>query len=61
VHLDKVKADAPARVRRLQGYIEEAYADLLRSQPMATTTDFAPIIRRMLDRPDVQRTLDVGN
>jgi RNA polymerase sigma factor (sigma-70 family) len=61
VHLDKAKSEAPARTRQLQGYIDETYAELLRSQPMANTADFAQVMRRMLDRPDVQRTLDVEN
>ena len=61
VHLDRTKAQAPARARELQGYVERAYAELLRSQPVAVTADFAEVLRRMLERPDVRRTLDVEN
>jgi hypothetical protein len=34
---------------------------LLRSQPMAVTADFATVLRRMLEQPEVRRTLDVEN
>ena len=61
VHLDRTKAEAPARARALQGYVERAYSELLRSQPMARTTDFTEVLRRMLERPEVRRTLDVEN
>jgi RNA polymerase sigma factor (sigma-70 family) len=61
VHLDRTKEEAPARARELQGYVERAYAELLRSQPLARTADFAEVLRRMLERPDVRRTLDVEN
>jgi RNA polymerase sigma factor (sigma-70 family) len=61
VHLDRTKAEAPARARELQGFVERAYAELLRSRPMAVTADFAEVLRRMLERPEVRRTLDVEN
>ena len=61
VHLDRARAEAPARTRELQGYVERAYADLLRSQPMAETADFAEVLRHLLDQPEVRRTLDVEN
>ena len=61
VHLDRAKAEAPTRTRELQGYVEQAYAELLRSQPMAKTSDFAEVLRRILERPEVRRTLDVEN
>jgi RNA polymerase sigma factor (sigma-70 family) len=61
VHLDRTREGAPARSRALQGYVEEAYANLLRSQPMAEASDLAEILRRMLERPEVQRTLNLGN
>ena len=61
VHLDRTRADAPARSRALQGYVEEAYADLLRSQPVAEASDLAEALRRMLERPEVQKTLNLGN
>jgi hypothetical protein len=59
VHLDRTKAGAPARARALQGYVERAYGELLRSQPMDVTVDFTEVLRRMLERPEVRRTLDV--
>ncbi|MGA2447053.1 MAG: RNA polymerase sigma factor [Polyangiaceae bacterium] len=61
VHLDRTKTEAPARARELQGYVEGVYAGLLRSQPMAVTADFAAVLRRMLERPEVRQTLDVEN
>jgi RNA polymerase sigma factor (sigma-70 family) len=61
VHLDRAKADALPRTRALEGYVEQAYAELLRSQPLGKTVDFAEILRRLLERPDVQRTLGVDN
>jgi RNA polymerase sigma factor (sigma-70 family) len=59
VHLERTKAEAPARARELQGYVDRVYAGLLRSQPMAVTADFATVLRRMLEQPEVRRTLDV--
>ena len=61
VHLDAAKEGAAARVRSLQGYVEEAYAALLRSQSMETAGDFVGILRTILDRPDVRQTLRMGN
>jgi RNA polymerase sigma factor (sigma-70 family) len=61
VHLDRAKAEAPTRTRELQGYVEQAYAELLRSHPMAESSDFAEVLRRLLERPEVRRTLDVEN
>lgn len=61
VHLDRTRTESPARVRDLQGFVEQAYAALLRSQPTATTVDFAHVLRDILDRPDVRRTLGVEN
>jgi len=61
VHLARTRELAPARARALQGYVESAYAELLRSQPMAQTADVAEVLRRMLQRPEVRRTLNVEN
>ena len=61
VHLARTREQAPARARELQGYVERAYAELLRSQPLAQTADFAEVLRRMLQRPEVRQTLDVEN
>jgi RNA polymerase sigma factor (sigma-70 family) len=61
VHLTQTKGDAPARARELQGYVEQAYARLLRSQPMAESVDFADVLREILNRPDVRQTLGVEN
>ena len=59
VHLDAAKEGAVLRARSLQGYVEEAYAALLRSQGMETAGDFAGILRGILDRPEVRQTLRV--
>jgi RNA polymerase sigma factor (sigma-70 family) len=61
VHLNRARTESPARVRDLQGFVEQAYAALLQSQPRATTADFAHVLRDILDRPDVRQTLDVEN
>jgi RNA polymerase sigma factor (sigma-70 family) len=61
IHLDQARQEAPARTRALQGYVERAYAELLRAQPMAQTADFAEVLRRVLQQPDVRQTLDVEN
>ena len=61
VHLDKTKAEAAARARDLQGHVEQAYAELLRSQPAAQPSDFASVLREVMNRPEVLRTLGVGN
>jgi RNA polymerase sigma factor (sigma-70 family) len=61
VHLDKTKAKAAARARDLQGHVEQAYAELLRSQTVAQSSDFASVLREVMNRPEVLRTLGVGN
>jgi RNA polymerase sigma factor (sigma-70 family) len=61
VHLDKTKEEAAARARDLQGHVEQAYAELLRSQPVAQSSDFASILREVLHRPEVLRTLGLEN
>jgi RNA polymerase sigma factor (sigma-70 family) len=61
VHLDRTRTESPARVRDLQGFVEQAYAALLRSQPTAKPVDFAHVLRDILDRPNVRRTLGVEN
>ena len=61
VHLDKTKEEAAARARDLQGQVEQAYAELLRSQPVAQSSDFASVPREVLHRPEVSRTLGVEN
>jgi len=61
IHLDAAKVGAAQRALSLQGYVEEAYAALLRSQPRETPTGFAEILRALLDRPDVRQTLGTEN
>jgi RNA polymerase sigma factor (sigma-70 family) len=61
VHLDRARERVAERARDLQGYVEQAYAQLLRSQPMAESSDFAQVLRGLLGRPEVQRTLGVEN
>jgi hypothetical protein len=50
-----------ARTRDLQGHVEQADAELLRSQPVAQSSDFASVLREVLHRPEVLRTLGVEN
>jgi RNA polymerase sigma factor (sigma-70 family) len=57
VHLDKVKEEAILGTRALQGFVEQAYASLLRSQPAPEPADFSAILRELLGRPEVRRTL----
>lgn len=59
VHLDRTRADAPSRVRALEGYVEQAYSALLRSQPMAEASAFTEVLRRLFERPEVRRTLNI--
>jgi RNA polymerase sigma factor (sigma-70 family) len=59
VHLDKTRVQAAARARDLQGHVEQAYAELLRSQPTAQPSDFASVLREVMSRPEVLRTLGV--
>lgn len=61
VHLDKAKEEAIVGSRALQGFIEQAYARLLRSQPLPEPADFAEILREMMSRPEVRRTLGMEN
>lgn len=61
VHLDKAKEEAIVGSRALQGFIEQAYASLLRSQPAPEASDFAGILREILSRPEVRRTLGMEN
>ncbi len=61
VFLDKVKEDAILGSRALQGFVEQAYSSLLRSQPAPQPADFADILRELLRRPEVRRTLAMEN
>jgi RNA polymerase sigma factor (sigma-70 family) len=61
VHLDRTKEEAIVGSRALQGFVEQAYASLLRSQPTPEPADFAGILREMLSRPEVRRTLGMEN
>ncbi len=61
VHLDKVKEDAILGTRALQGFVEQAYASLLRAQPAPDPGDFAIVLRETLSRPDVRQTLGMGS
>jgi RNA polymerase sigma factor (sigma-70 family) len=61
VHLDQTKEEAIVGSRALQGFIEQAYASLLRSQPTPEPSDFAEILREILSRPEVRRTLGMEN
>jgi RNA polymerase sigma factor (sigma-70 family) len=61
VHLDKVKEEAILGARALQGFVEQAYASLLRSQPTPESADFAEILRELLSRPEVRQTLGMEN
>jgi hypothetical protein len=61
VHLDRAKEEAIVGSRALEGFIEQAYASLLRSQPTPEPSDFAEILRKILSRPDVRRTLGMEN
>jgi RNA polymerase sigma factor (sigma-70 family) len=61
VHLDRAKEEAIVGSRALQGFIEQAYASLLRSQPAPEPSDFAGVLREMLSRPDVRRSLGMEN
>ena len=61
VHLDRVKEEAILGARALQGLVEQTYASLLRSQPAPASTDFAAILRELLGRPEVRRTLGMEN
>jgi RNA polymerase sigma factor (sigma-70 family) len=61
VHLDKTREGAAARTRDLQGHVEQVYAELLRLQPIAQSSDFASVLREVLHRPEVLRTLGVEN
>jgi RNA polymerase sigma factor (sigma-70 family) len=61
IHLDRTKQEAATRARELQGYVEQAYAELLRSQPIAQSSDFAGVLGEILRRPEVLRILGVEN
>lgn len=58
MHLDQARSEAILGSRALRGYVEQAYAELLRSQPQRDPSSFADILRQMLERPDVQKTLN---
>jgi RNA polymerase sigma factor (sigma-70 family) len=59
VHLDQTRADAAIRTHNLQGYVEQAYSALLRSQPTAEMSDFTEVLRGIFERPEVRRTLNL--
>jgi RNA polymerase sigma factor (sigma-70 family) len=61
VHLDRTKEQAVVGVRDMQRYVEQAYAQLLRAQPMAESLSFADVLRDVLARPEVRRTLNLEN
>ena len=61
IHLDRTREASAAGSRALAGYVEEAYAKLLRTQPVADAADFSEILRELLQRPEVRRTLAAGN
>lgn len=60
-HLDRAKEQAALGVRELAGYVEQAHARLLRAQPLAPPAQLADLLRDLLERPDVRRTLDLEN
>jgi RNA polymerase sigma factor (sigma-70 family) len=59
VHLDRTKEEAIVGVRDLQRYVEQAYAQLLRAQPMPESLPFADVLRDVLARPEVRQTLNL--
>lgn len=61
VHLDRAKEQAALAVRDLEGYVEQAHARLLRAQPLAPPARLAHVLRDLLERPDVRRTLALEN
>ena len=61
IHLDQARTASAVGARELEGYVEQAYAALLRSQPVSESADFAGILRALLERPEVRRTLSVEN
>lgn len=61
IHLDEARAASAVGARALEGYVEDAYAALLRSQALEGSADFAGILRGLLERPEVRRTLAVEN
>jgi len=48
-------------VHDLRRYVEQAYAQLLRSQPLPESLAFAEILRDVLARPEVRQTLNLEN
>jgi RNA polymerase sigma factor (sigma-70 family) len=61
VHLDHAKEQAIMGVRDLQHHVEQAYAQLLRSQPLPEPPPFAEILRDVLAHPQVRQTLNLEN
>jgi RNA polymerase sigma factor (sigma-70 family) len=61
VHLDRVKEQAIVGKQNLQDYVAQAYAELLRSQPMSGAAPFADILRELFARPEVKQTLHLEN
>ncbi len=61
VHLDRTKEQAIVGVRDLQRYVEQAYAQLLRSQPEAESPPFANVLRDLFARPEVRQILSLEN
>ena len=61
IHLDRARKASTEGVRVLQGCVEQAYAELLRGQPLTESVDFAAILRTVLEQGDVRRALDLEN
>ncbi len=61
VHLDHTKEQAIVGVRDLQHHVEQAYVQLLRSQPLPEPPPFAEILRDVLAHPQVRQTLNLEN
>ena len=61
IHLDRARKASVEGVRVLEGCVEQAYAELLRGQPLAESADFAAILRTVLEQGDVRRALDLEN
>lgn len=61
VHLHHTKERAIVGVHDLRRYVEQAYAQLLRSQPLPESLAFAEILRDVLARPEVRQTLNLEN
>jgi hypothetical protein len=61
VHLDRTKEQAIVGARDLQRHVEQAYAELLRTQPPPASPAVAEVLRDVLARPEIRKTLDIEN